>query len=272
MIRRNKYLRFSRTPRSLLIFSVATILLALLAPMNFVLMTPGAPTSLFPKILTISGVKSYPSDGEIYLLTVYITNPETHIPGAFVLDCWAQADCVTMPRSVYYQGETSNKEEIAAGQEDMSQSQESAVRAAIAEMKARFPQVDVSGFNKKSLSVKLKDTGGPSGGLVFGLGIVELLTPEDILQGRKIAGTGTISDNGDIGAIGGVVEKIIGAKSAGASILFISQENCSELPQEIDGITIVAVSSLDQAVSYLLNSPIKGSNAAVIQGCASVGA
>jgi PDZ domain-containing protein len=113
--------------------------------------------------------------------------------------------------------------------------------------------------------------------------LVDLLTPIDILQGRKIAGTGTISADGKVGPIGGVVEKIVGAKSVGAEIIIISTANCSELPAAVEGISVVAVSTLAQALTYLRDdasaSPLtnsgvanSGVRSAGIQGCASVGA
>lgn len=276
MIRRNSSLRFSRSPRLLRLFLIATTVLALIAPMNFILMTPGEPTSLFPKVLTVSGVKSYPATGNLYLLTIYISNPESKVLGGFVLDCWLREECVALPRSLYYDEKSDNENEFKESIKDMTQSQSSAYLAARALMQERFPEVDISAFTEESLKVKLENTGGPSGGLVFGLGIVELLTPVDILKGRSVAGTGTISNDGSIGVIGGVTEKIIGAKSAGADLLFISTENCYEMPDQVDGITVVAVTSLDEVVSYLLENPEsgsgKGSRSAGIQGCASVGA
>jgi len=107
---------------------------------------------------------------------------------------------------------------------------------------------------------------------------VDLLTREDLLQGRNIAGTGTIDIDGTVGPIGGVTEKIIGAKRAGASVLFISTQNCSELPRKVEGIQVIAVEKIDQAIQYL-RGPISGEktkgeelNSAGIRGCASVGA
>ena len=136
-----------------------------------------------------------------------------------------------------------------------------------------FPSVNVSALKNSSVKVSLENTGGPSGGLIFTLGLIDLLTPIDIVQGRKIAGTGTIAADGTIGAIGGVAEKILGAKKAGASILFISNENCSELPADTSGVTVIAVHTIDQVVDYLVSNPAQtGFNSAGIRGCASVGA
>jgi PDZ domain-containing protein len=281
MIHRNSTLRFSRTPALVRFFLITSILIALIAPMNFVLITPGPATSLFPKVLTIiasPGVKNYPVNGQLSLLTIYVTNPETDVFGAQVLGCWVWGDCVAMPRSVMYQDGATDKSETKSGMKDMVQSQSVALIAARGAIARKFPTVNISQIKDSSIKVSLANTGGPSGGLVFTLGIIDLLTPADLLQGRHIAGTGTIAKDGTIGAIGGVTEKILGAKKAGATILFVSQENCSELPTKVEGITVIAIEKIDQAVEYLKSPYVgqgkgkKGVNSAGIRGCASVGA
>ncbi|CAN2175557.1 Peptidase S16, Lon proteolytic domain containing protein [Candidatus Nanopelagicaceae bacterium] len=281
MIHRNSTLRFSRIPGLLRIFLIATTLIALIAPMNFVFITPGPATSLFPKVLQVKS-KSYPVNGQLFLLTIYVSNPEGYVPGAEVLGCWAWGDCVALPRSVMYEDGTTNKKEMSAGTKEMAQSQSGALTAAKKLISKKYPGVDLSQVTDSSIKISLENTGGPSGGLVFTLGLIDLLTPEDIIDGRKIAGTGTISSDGSIGPIGGVSEKILGAKKAGATILFVSQENCSELPSEVSGLSVIAVSTIDEVVDYLTGRPsgaLQGSlssgkdlNSAGIHGCASVGA
>ena len=112
--------------------------------------------------------------------------------------------------------------------------------------------------------------GGPSGGLIFTIGLIDLLTPADILQGRKIAGSGTISATGKVGAIGGISEKIIAAKKVGASVLFASRDNCDEIAEDVTGISVVAISTLEEAMDYLRESP--HSNFRGISGCTNLGA
>ena len=271
---KSKNLRFSRTPLLFKIFVVLVPVIALLAPMNFVLLTPGPVTNLFPKVLTISkasGVKTYPVNGKLYLLTVYVTNPETMVFGVQVATCWAQGDCVAKPRSAFYEKNTTNSAEKKSGKKDMVESQNIALQAAVAAVNRKFPNLKLGHIKDSAVKVSLKDTGGPSGGLVFTLGLVDLLTPTDLLQGRKIAGTGTISSDGQIGPIGGVTEKIIGARKAGANVLFVSTENCFELPAKVEGISVVAIENIDQAIDYLLATKASV-NSAGIRGCASVGA
>jgi PDZ domain-containing protein len=275
--RRNKHLRFSRTPLFTRLFLIVTIVVALVAPMNFVLINPGPVSPLFPKVVALksstenSSLKSYPVNGNLYLLTIYVTNPQTYVSGSMVLGCWVWGKCAVLPRSVMYEKETTDKKELATSKKEMDTSQGVAVAVAKSYLSRNYPEINLSDFSDSSLKVSLENTGGPSGGLVFTLGIIDLLTPVDILQGRKIAGTGTINSKGEIGSIGGLTEKVLGAKSAGASLLFISRENCLDLPKQVTGITVVAVDTIDEAVAYLLqkNEPL---NSARIRGCASVGA
>ena len=273
MSRRNKNLRFSRTPLTLRLLLVAASVIALLAPMNFVLINPGPASALFPKIVALKEqeVKSYPVNGNLYLLTIYVTNPESYVSGGMVLGCWVWGKCAALPRSVMYEKGTTNKKEIADSKEQMDTSQSIAVTAAKKYISQKYPEINLANFDDSSLKVSLKNTGGPSGGLVFTLGLIDLLTPVDILQGRKIAGTGTIASDGTIGPIGGATEKVLGAKGAGASILIISRQNCLDLPKRVTGIEVVAIDTIDEAVAYLLQ-PAKPSNSAGIRGCASVGA
>jgi PDZ domain-containing protein len=104
-----------------------------------------------------------------------------------------------------------------------------------------------------TVKIKLDETGGPSGGLIFALGIIEKLQSEDLIRGRNIAGTGTITDLGQVGPIGGITEKIIGAKKAGVSIFLAPIENCSDIknPELFEGIKVVPVATLSQALAVL---------------------
>ncbi len=281
MIHRNKDLRFSRAPFFIRFFLPLILIIALFAPMNFVLVTPGPATELFPKVLTLkesAGVNVYPVKGQLNLLTIYVTNPESYVFGAEILGCWAWGDCVAMPRSVMYQDGATDDEEFKSGKKDMVKSQNVALAAAKSAIARNFTNVDISAVKDSSVKVSLKNTGGPSGGLIFTLGLIDLLTPEDLLKGRNVAGTGTIEVDGTVGPIGGVTEKIIGAKRAGATLLFISTQNCGELPAKVEGIQVLAVEKIDQAIDYLREPFSMGKtvgeelNSAGIRGCASVGA
>lgn len=80
------------------------------------------------------------------------------------------------------------------------------------------------------ITINLPDTiGGPSAGLMFALGIYDLLTPESLTNDRPIAGTGSITSAGQIGPIGGITQKIVGAQRDGAELFLAPEANCDEV-------------------------------------------
>jgi len=96
--------------------------------------------------------------------------------------------------------------------------------------------------------IRLDDVGGPSAGMMFALGIVDVLTPDPMTGGETIAGTGTIDSSGDVGAIGGIRQKLWGAERAGADWFLAPQANCGEVVGNVpDGLRVFAVTTLDEA-------------------------
>jgi Lon-like protease len=102
------------------------------------------------------------------------------------------------------------------------------------------------------IKIDLANIGGPSAGLMFSLGIVDKLRPEDLTGGKVIAGTGTIDDEGKVGPIGGIPQKLVGARQAGASVFLVPADNCAEaLKNAQPGLTMAKVGTLDQALDAL---------------------
>lgn len=98
----------------------------------------------------------------------------------------------------------------------------------------------------------LKNVGGPSAGMMFALGIIDTLTPGDLTGGHDIAGTGTITADGTVGAIGGIRQKMWGAAGAGAEYFLAPTSNCGEVVGHVPGgMRVFAVSTLDEALSAL---------------------
>lgn len=102
-----------------------------------------------------------------------------------------------------------------------------------------------------NVNFDLPGVGGPSAGLIFALGIIEKLTEEDLVRGRSIAGTGTITASGKVGGIGGIEEKMIGASRVGATIFLAPRENCSDIKHVPKGLTVIPVSTLNEAISAI---------------------
>jgi Lon-like protease len=79
------------------------------------------------------------------------------------------------------------------------------------------------------VSVNISDNiGGPSAGLIFALSIYDTLTPGSITDGQVVAGTGTIDADGRVGEIGGIQQKIIGARQDGAQLFLVPPANCAD--------------------------------------------
>ena len=116
------------------------------------------------------------------------------------------------------------------------------------------------------VKIRIKDTGGPSAGLIFTLGVIEKMTEEDLVRGRKIAGTGTINANGEVGAIGGIESKMIGARRDGATIFLAPLDNCGEIRHIPKGLQVIPVKSLKEAISAL-----RSKDPASLVGCQTSG-
>jgi Lon-like protease len=88
--------------------------------------------------------------------------------------------------------------------------------------------------------------------MMFALGIIDKLTNDNLTNGKFIAGTGEISVNGAVSAIGGIQQKMVGARDAGATVFLAPAGNCSDTKGAIPaGLEVVKVSTLEQAMTYL---------------------
>lgn len=97
-----------------------------------------------------------------------------------------------------------------------------------------------------------QNIGGPSAGMMFTLEIMNQLTEEDLTGGLRMAGTGTISHDGTVGAIGGVTQKVHAAIDAGATVVFIPANNYDDAVAAAgDRIIVVRVETIDDALDYI---------------------
>jgi PDZ domain-containing protein len=97
---------------------------------------------------------------------------------------------------------------------------------------------------------QLSDVGGPSAGMMLALGIYDKLTPGRLTGGAHIAGTGEITADGTVGIIGGIRQKMYGARDAGADWFLAPAGNCDEVVGHVpSGLRVVKVSTLHQALS-----------------------
>jgi PDZ domain-containing protein len=102
------------------------------------------------------------------------------------------------------------------------------------------------------ISISSGDIGGPSAGLMWALGLYELMTPGDLLAGRTVAGTGTIDLRGRVGPIGGISDKVVAAEKAGAQIFLAPEKNMPDLEGVDTGdMTVVSVATFGDALRAL---------------------
>ena len=107
-----------------------------------------------------------------------------------------------------------------------------------------------------NVELKMKESeAGPSGGLMMSLAIYNTLTEKDITNGKKIIGTGTIDIDGNVGPIGGVRYKLIGAVKKKADIFLVPEENYEEAVSVKNekgyDIRLISVKTLEEAISEL---------------------
>ena len=100
-----------------------------------------------------------------------------------------------------------------------------------------------------------KIVGGPSAGLMFTLTVYNQVTEQDLTSGRKIAGTGTISLEGEVGPIGGVEQKVAAAENAGAAYFLSPPENYADAKSVARQIEVVRVATAQQAIEFLKSLP-----------------
>jgi PDZ domain-containing protein len=102
------------------------------------------------------------------------------------------------------------------------------------------------------VDIQLENVGGPSAGMMFALGIIDMLSPGALNGGDDVAGTGTITSDGVVGPIGGIRQKLYGARDAGADFFLAPAANCDEVAGHVpDGLTVFAVATLDDALTAL---------------------
>ena len=96
------------------------------------------------------------------------------------------------------------------------------------------------------------DIGGPSAGLMFSLAIYDTLTPGSLTGDEIVAGTGTIAADGSVGPIGGIQQKVVGAREAGASLFLVPPDNCADaLGAPNEDMRLVKAETMHDAVEAI---------------------
>ncbi|MFJ7269816.1 S16 family serine protease [Streptomyces sp. NPDC099050] len=250
--------RLTRLPRPAALAVCAVPVLALfavaaLAPLPFVIAQPGLTADVLgsrdgKQVISITGAPTRATTGQLRMTTIQATGPSTSVTLPELVGDWFDTTRAVMPRESVYGSGGSDKEIEEHNLEEMTKSQSTASRAALGYLHKDPKDVKVQ--------LNLADVGGPSAGLLFSLGIVDKLDGNgsggDLTGGKSIAGTGTISADGEVGAVGGVALKTQAARRDGASVFLVPAAECSDAKSELpEGLRLVPVTSLTDAVDAL---------------------
>ena len=94
---------------------------------------------------------------------------------------------------------------------------------------------------------------GPSAGSVFTMEIYNQLTAEDITGGKRIAGTGTVNLDGEVGRVSGVKYKVLAAEEVEVDIFIVPSDNYEEAAAAAENIEVMAADKIDDIIEYLNN-------------------
>ena len=182
------------------------------------------------------------------------------VPGYTIINAqavwaWANPKMEIIPREATVPvGQTADEYQKTVDK-DMAGSQSSASEVGLAYAKAHADElgIDAASLAHAKVTMHVDSIGGPSAGMMYTLGLIDKLTPESESGGKTIAGTGTIDKKGNVGKIGGIQLKMLGAKRDGATWFLAPADNCSEVAGHVpDGLRDVKVATLDEAYRALV--------------------
>jgi len=245
-------------PKPPLFFLLLIFFIALIAPMPYVIISPGPVTDLLSKGInidkgiTLSSGTNLPTSGKLYSLSVYVSNPDSRPSGILVLEAWLNGDSVVVPNEVVYEEGETTQSANAEGKREMRKSEETAAIAAANFLKKSNPDKPLD-WKITDIKFVMKKVGGPSAGLAFSLALIAKLSNPELIAGRNIAVTGTINEAGRVGSIGGIDQKLIAAKSSGATIVLIPMANCRDITVSTKGLQVIPVNNLSEAFHGLID-------------------
>ena len=241
--------------RPALYFLALVLVFTLFAPAPFAIISPGPVTDLLSTGVKIKGGQELETSGKLYSLSVFVNNPDSRPSGLYVLMAWLDGQTVVLPNEIVYEAGETTKSADKAAKKSMRSSEVTAAVAAANFLKKVNPNEPLN-WKASDIKFAMKKVGGPSAGLAFSLALLAKLKSPELIDGRKIAVTGTINEAGKVGSIGGIDQKLISAKAEGVTVVVIPRSNCRDITVKTNGMQVLAVSSLSQAFHGLLSPDI----------------
>lgn len=312
---------------------VVLFLAAAFLPLPYVRMQPGTTVDVLSTAggherIQVEGHKAWYDDGELRMVTVLATGPESKISLLEAMQGWLSDEEAVRPHRDLYPDDPSVEDENQRGTQQMTTSQDDAIYVALTSLGYHVRKVPAANptdsaypaygrLQPGDVFVRIGDTkvhtwrdvvravsssqageplrfvvqrtghrvtvditpivvegrpvvgiskaygyhfpfkvdiavdpaiGGPSAGLIFSLAVYDTLTPGSLTGGQTIAGTGTIDPSGAVGPIGGIQQKIVAARDAGAELFLVPADNCDETADsQHGGMRLVRVTTMSQA-------------------------
>ena len=246
-------------------WGVAVLMVAFLFfPTNYVMERPGPTMNVLGKAVLNYGDKKVdlggeaidegssasPSPGSLDMVTVNVVgSPSSTLPVFMAIANYFDPSSRVLPKEVVFPVGSSLSQDEKSQQNLMNGAKESAKSAAASFLKSR----GISTQKVENAKINAGPVGGPSAGMIFALGLIGKATGENLTGGKNVAGTGTLSSSGKVGAIGGVASKMIAARRDGASFFLAPSANCPQIlsAHTPSGLRVIPVSSLSGALLAL---------------------
>jgi PDZ domain-containing protein len=240
-----------RVAYSLVALSFAAVIWAFTQQVPYVVQKPGGVANVLGKyerveVIQIEGIEREDTFGT--LDTVFVTvvgSPNGTFTIPELIPYMFSKDSVVLPLEEFYPPGFSEDDLDNESAQYMADAQKAAVNYVLSKVSPELR-------NRVKLKISLGEVGGPSGGLMFALGAYELLTPDTLTGGKRIAGTGTIDDQGLVGPIGGIQQKLWAAYYDGDKFFLAPKENCDEVVDHVPtGLRVIPVGTFDEALKVV---------------------
>jgi PDZ domain-containing protein len=237
---------------TVIVLALAVVAGALSIPLPYVALSPAPPIdALGPgpggrPLIEVQGHPTYPSAGRLDVTIVAVRGgPGPTMTVLNYLRARLSSDTDIYPENKFLAEDARDRRDREQSLARMAETERRATALALASLHLDPTSVHVE--------IDMAHTGGGSAGLMLTLGLFDKLTPFDYTGGLHIAGTGAIDAVGHVLEIGGIRQKMIGARRAGATVFLTPAANCAEaLKARPKGLRLVRVESVDQAVQALL--------------------
>jgi PDZ domain-containing protein len=225
--------------------------LIFVTPVPFAIETPGPTYNVFQKndsgkyFINVNKNTFRPVNGELRFITVSVYGASNDLPIVQAIYSFFDKNYRVLPASAVFDTSKNANEQQQIFKEQMKTSENTAITAAKNYLNIK---------NQEKITYNSEDIGGPSAGMMYTLALISILSKKDLTGNNIVAGTGTISADGKVGAIGGIRQKMISSKRDGAKYFIGPYSNCDEIKGYIpNGLEVFVTENIKTSIEILKN-------------------